>query len=687
MNPRWRPFLSIPSLGFRILFPILLACLAPACRSSIPMAEAGADSAIDESGKVPTKAFLGNPIFSFVRLSPSGRRLALLTSREETDVLLAIDLGSGARTPLAYLERKGSIRSPASQRIESVGWASEHVVLMSSSRAVTGLGVRPRVTTLLASDLRDPRVRDLGKDWPYARFLQFKNRIISYLPDDPDRILINWFGQARTVDLQFSRLREAKLKRKGLGNWRADHEFKLRIGFSKARWSNAFEVWGRVSEEDRLERLVHWDPLDKNRTGEGFYFAGFSERPEKIYVASERETGRLALYEYDLADKRMGQLVFASPDHDVSRVMTSAVDGRLLSIGYRDTHPRIEYVDAEFRDLWAPIHRDFPDRTLTIVDMDRYEKTSIFAVSASNLPPVYYRLDNTSGEYSRLFRSKPALSELELPKTTPVTFRSRDGLEIHGYVTRPHGADGPNATVVFPHDRPFSRDVAGWNAVVQFLVSRGFTVFQLNYRGSTGYGRAFREAGYREYGRAMQDDITDGVRWLVAEGIADPDRIGIFGIGYGGYAALWGLCSTPDLYAAGASYAGISDLVTLLADDARGYVDDVTTRNKVLTGSRWSDRDYLDSVSPAKHADRIRVPVLLGHGTDDWDVHIRHTDQMTSALEDAGVEHEVYRYRGESHEFIDERTRIDFYQKLGAFFERTLKPDPALVLRPAATTG
>ena len=217
---------------------------------------------------------------------------------------------------------------------------------------------------------------------------------------------------------------------------------------------------------------------------------------------------------------------------------------------------------------------------------------------------------------------------------------------------------------------------------MQFLASRGFTVFQPNFRGSTGYGRKFREAGYQQYGRAMQDDITDGVKWLISEGIADPDRIGIFGIGYGGYAALQGLVSTPDLYAAGASYGGISDLIALISDDA-GYGFH-TSANEVLIGSRWSDRESLRSVSPVHHAAEIVAPVLLGHGTNDWNHHIRHTDDMAAALEAAGVEHEVYRYRGESHGFLDERTRTDFYQKLGDFFERHLKPDPAHVRKPVA---
>ena len=219
---------------------------------------------------------------------------------------------------------------------------------------------------------------------------------------------------------------------------------------------------------------------------------------------------------------------------------------------------------------------------------------------------------------------------------------------------------------------------------MQYFASRGFTVFQLNHRGSAGYGRRFREAGYQQFGRGMQDDITDGVRWLIDEGIADPERIGIFGIGYGGYAALQGLVSTPDLYAAGASYAGISDLSALLRD-YQGY-GFALPWNEALVGSRWSDRESLRSASPVHNAEKIKAPVLLGHGTDDWNHNVRHTDEMAGALESVDIELEVYRYRGESHAFLDERTRIDFFQRVGAFFEKHLKPDPAHVRRPVAAS-
>ena len=356
---------------FGLMVISFVALSLSGCQSSIRMDETGSESAIDESGKIPAKAFFGNPLFRNVRLSPNGRRIAALISREQNDVLMSIDLVTGERIPLTVLERKESSRSLASQAIVGVGWASNDIVVMSVSRPKLGPGFVRRQTTLAASHVGDPRARDLGKDWPHSDFLTRQDEVISFLPDEPDRVLINWFGEARRVDLQFSRLRGSEFKKRGVGSWRVDHEFKVRIGFSGERWTNEFEVWGRISEDDRMEKLVKWDPLDIEEAGVGFRFAGFSEKPEMIYIWSERETGRFALYEYDLLTREIGRTVFEHPEYEINSIRRSKVDGRLLSVTYVEDRPVTHYVDAKYRRLWQPIHQDFAGKTLSVVTTDR----------------------------------------------------------------------------------------------------------------------------------------------------------------------------------------------------------------------------------------------------------------------------------------------------------------------------
>jgi dipeptidyl aminopeptidase/acylaminoacyl peptidase len=206
---------------------------------------------------------------------------------------------------------------------------------------------------------------------------------------------------------------------------------------------------------------------------------------------------------------------------------------------------------------------------------------------------------------------------------------------------------------------------------VQFLASRGFAVFHPNFRGSSGYGRAFEVAGYRQWGLAMQDDVTDGVKWLIAQGIADPDRIGIYGASYGGYAAMMGLVREPGVFRAGTSYAGVMSLPVLLDENEWQGLDD---HNVPMIGGGWSDRKRLTDTSPLEHVSAIASPVLLGHGENDQRVHVKHSRRMEDALRDAGKAVEYLEFEEEVHGFLLEANRIRWYSALAAFFEKHLAP-------------
>ena len=255
--------------------------------------------------------------------------------------------------------------------------------------------------------------------------------------------------------------------------------------------------------------------------------------------------------------------------------------------------------------------------------------------------------------------------------------RRNPGLERvrHPKTLVPKGAEPWNLpTIVYPHGGPTARDVWGYDPTVQFLASRGFAVFQLNFRGSAGYGTRHERLGYREWGLAMQDDVTDGVRWLIDQGIGDPERIGIYGGSYGGYTALMALAKTPGLFRAGASLAGVTDLPMLL-EDFQWYRSEEF--NRPTLGSAWDDGKKLDETSPLHNAERIRAPVLIAHGSEDPIVHMRHATMMASTLEKAGKEVELYIYEGDVHGFIYAKSRIDFYTRLATFFEKHLAPTPS----------
>jgi dipeptidyl aminopeptidase/acylaminoacyl peptidase len=259
-----------------------------------------------------------------------------------------------------------------------------------------------------------------------------------------------------------------------------------------------------------------------------------------------------------------------------------------------------------------------------------------------------------------------------------IQYSARDGLKVNAYLTRPADATGPAPMVVLIHGGPQIRDQWEWNEEVQVLASQGYVVFQPQFRGSTGFGRSFEEAGRRQWGRAMQDDITDGVAHLVERKIADPGRICIYGASYGGYAALWGVVKTPDLYKCGASFAGVSDLADLLTGS---FMDDSTAATRewrrAQVGDPDTERAKLDEVSPLKHADKIRVPLLIAYGEEDTRVLPSQSKAMVKALRNLDKPVESISFEGARHGLFSSRDKERYYRALLAFFGKHLAVTPA----------
>lgn len=588
-------------------------------------------------------------------------------------------VGDSTFRTLVKLERD---RFSPAQEIQSIGWAGNETlyVVVEEPRLVARLETRR--TRLFAVSLEGGGLRYLGESWTDEGWIADQGNLISSLPQDPDHILLSLrlpkasYPDALRVDVHDGSLAMAEPAIYGVVWWHADHRHRIRAatGWAKPRGGITDQelsqfILARRDPSAKLEEIARWNPLEED----GLHFASFTPDPETIYVVAPIEPGgRDAIYELDLTTKARGRLVFEHPDHDVSRVATSKVDGRPIYVVYVTERRELHFLDPVWRRIQEQLDAALPDRINTVISRSQDETKLVVWSGSDVVPPEYYLFDRANRSLSLIVEAYPDLESAELAPMQPVAYAARDGLTIHGYVTTPAGAAKPMATIVLPHGGPWTRDVWGWDPLVQFLASRGFAVFQPNFRGSYGYGGDFENAGDGEWGLAMQDDITDGVQWLIDQGVADPDRIGIFGISYGGYAALQGLVSTPELYRAGASYAGVTDL--------RLFMSNVNLRLRhvevmeTLVGDRRHDEARLNATSPAKNADRIRVPVLLGHGTRDDTVSISQSEAMARSLRRAGVPVELHIYDDELHWFLDDRKQADFLTKVADFFTRHLSP-------------
>ena len=299
----------------------------------------------------------------------------------------------------------------------------------------------------------------------------------------------------------------------------------------------------------------------------------------------------------------------------------------------------------------------------------------IVVVDGPRQPTAYYYLNRTTHEATQLASTYPDLSEADLGEMKPWPYKARDGLDIPAYLTLPPGKAAKNLpVVVMPHGGPGARDMLGFDWMAQFFANRGYAVLQPNFRGSTGYGQKFEEAGYGQWGLKSQDDITDGVKKLIADGIADPKRICIVGASYGGYAALAGAAFTPDLYACAVSFAGVSDIAKMLRSDASDFGSDswaVSEMNRSI-GNRYDDSGKLAATSPARHADSIKCPVLLLHGAGDTTVRIEQSEEMRDALQDAHKSVAYVRFEGDSHYMLLADTRIRVLKETEAFLAKNI---------------
>jgi dipeptidyl aminopeptidase/acylaminoacyl peptidase len=641
------------------------------CRATIlasgtrPSAEIGAD------GRIPAAAFFRRPLISHVALSPDGQHIAGVTSRDGRETVMVREAAGGKPRALAKLDRRSGLESWTIRRL---GWASDDDILTAIEMPNPNVEVvQARMSRLMVLPREGSRPRYLGARWPYDEYVQMQDDVVSWLPEDPDHVLLNLQLRGdrgkgvRLVNVSKGTFVSLVPAHEGISSWAADHRGDVRAGWGVEAESTDAVLSGRVGADDAFDEIARFDPFEEP----GLAFAGFGERPETLYVYGG-ETGRRAVYSYDLAARKLGPLVFEHPDVDVDELYSSSVDGRLLAIGYATDRPFLHFVDAAAERIQTGVDAALPGRTNRFVSSSRDEALSIVESSGDVHPPTYYLFDREQKEMSFLFDAYPELKNATLAEMKPITYTARDGLVIRGYLTLPPGAGAlALPAIVFPHGGPWTRDVWGWDPVVQFLASRGFAVLQPNFRGSDGYGLEFRNRGFGTWGEEMQDDITDGARWLVEQGVADPERIGIYGTSYGGFAALQALITAPDVFHAGASFAGVTDVPALLEDDT-AYVG-LGEEMEKLVGDRRHDRDRLEQISPVRQAAKIRRPVLIGHGTEDWRVHVSQAYDMIDALEAAGVPSESYIYEGAGHGFIDERNQIDFYEKLAAFFARTLR--------------
>ena len=395
---------------------------------------------------------------------------------------------------------------------------------------------------------------------------------------------------------------------------------------------------------------------------------------KNLYATSNIGRDKAAVVTIDPSNGKELEKLYENPDVDVDALAYSKKRKVVTFAAFDTWKTERKFFDKQSETMYKTLAEKLPGYEVEVVANDKAEDKFIVMASNDRSPGSRNLFDAKTGTLTKLVDVAPWLKESELAPMKPVEYKSRDGLTIHAYLTLPLGREAKNLPVVInPHGGPWYRDTWGFNPEVQFLANRGYAVLQMNFRGSTGYGRKFWEASFKQWGQAMQDDITDGVQWLIKQGIADPKRVAIYGGSYGGYATLAGVAFTPDLYAAAVDYVGVANMFTFMKT-IPPYWKPFLDMFHEMVGDPEKDKAMMEAVSPVMHADKIKTPLFVAQGAHDPRVNKDESDQMVAALKKRGVEVEYMVKDNEGHGFHNEENRFDFYGAMEKFLAKYLKP-------------
>ncbi len=626
---------------------LLLALLLLSPFSSLAQKSAQTNAALPPL--IPLKDFFRNPVKVAYSLSPNGEYLAFMQPWENRLNIFVEKIGTGQAT---------RVTSAKARDIAGYAWKGDNRIVYIQD---TGGDENFR---LYAVSIDGSNSKDL------TPFEKVRAMIIDRLEQNENEILV---GLNKRVPQVFDVYRinvntgEMQMIAENPGNytgWGTDWDGKLRIA-STTDGVNSTLMF-RNTETEKFA------PLVTTSFRETIAPLVFTSDNRQLYVATNIGRDKTAIVKYDVENKKELEKIFEHPEVDVTTLLSSRKRRVITGVSYTTDKTQYYFIDKQRADLQKDLERRLPGYEVRLNGCNREEDKCLVRTFTDRSLGAYYFYDLKSKDFRKLADVSPWLKDQDLAPMKQIKYQSRDGLTIHGYLTLPKGVAARNLPVVVnPHGGPWYRDQWGYNPEVQFLANRGYAVLQVNFRGSTGYGRKFWEASFKQWGKTMQDDITDGVQWLIKQGIADPKRIGIYGGSYGGYATLAGLVYTPDLYAVGVDYVGVSNLFTFLKA-IPPYWKPYLEMLYEMIGHPEKEKDLLTAASPVFQSDKIKVPLLIAQGANDPRVNKAESDQMVEALKKRGIEVPYIVKANEGHGFANEENRFDFYRAMEEFLGKHL---------------
>jgi dipeptidyl aminopeptidase/acylaminoacyl peptidase len=636
--------------------------------------------------------FARRPLTEKMALSPDGKRYAAVVNKGDLSVLVTRAVAGG---PLQQLMSTDNLRL----MFNWVRWVNNDRLLFSLRRPGTFYAGRAGKvgtweTRLMAANADGSHLVNLlsegGERMGSAAATNVQDDVIDWLPQDGKHVLLtlpaDTYDQDRAVfkvDVDTGKRSLYQSSRIRVFDWLTDAQHRVRVAtayppgksgiwlYDEAR----IVVWVCDPDGGNWRELRRFEPGDASRIQP----LGFGKDPNLLYLLADHQ-GRMAVQTLDLRDVvAVPKLVLADPEHDLEgSLITEPLGGEAVGLRLEDDASGAValYWDGRYKALQGGLDAALPASHTELLQLLGDGNTYLARVSGNGMPTQYLLGDRAKGSATLLSEAYPQLDPTRLARKEAIVVKARDGLALHALLTRPRQAKlGERLPlVVYPHGGPLSHDDYEFEPEVAFMAELGYAVLQVDFRGSTGYGRAFAEMGFKHWGLEMQDDLVDAAQALVDQGVADQARIAIVGSSYGGYAALMGVVKTPRFYRGAFAYAPLTDLLELAKSSERLGISWSYYDGKRQLGDPDQDRDRLVATSPRLQAHKIQVPVVLMHGTRDLQAAYRHSAWMGQALEDAGKDVKFITLEDGDHQLSHQAYRTRYFQELRDFLQRVLGP-------------
>ena len=607
----------------------------------------------------PAKAFGELPVGYDAAISPNGEELAIIVNIKGTYGVIAQKLDGSTEKPW-YLTLGKDIK-PA-----YVKWVNNHRFVVSVEKSEKYRNTPFTVGFLFTGDLKERKGRLLVE--PKDIFRQFNNRVVDWLEDDPEHILMaysdeEWdaYPDIKKVNVETSRDQLVKRGQTGIEYWTTDDTGTPRIGTGQKENGKRRRIIYNTGT-DKWESIDEFPGIDANTP-----IFGMLKDGTELVIGDYRGKNTLGLYVYSLTQKQITRSLFHNDNYDASGVVLSKDGETVIGANYTAESDKTELL-GEYGTLLDRLKGEFPDYDIDFVDQTEDSRTVLVKMSAPYDPGGLYVYKSSDKHPTLLTKMYNDVSQDDTGDVVAVKYTARDGQKIPAFVTLPPGQQSAKNLpfIILPHGGPYARDSKRFDYLAQFFATRGYGVLQMNFRGSEGYGKAYADAGRNNW-IVMQQDVEDGTRWLYEKGYADKSRTCIAGWSYGGYAALMGVSTDPDLYKCAIAMAALTDI-----NDARRDLKKYRGGKhaaKEFFGEAMQDKDVRKANSPVHVADKIKVPVFLAHGDLDENVQFDQFLRMKRALKKAGVKTTSMKFEQEDHYLSRQENREKFFVGIEKFLK------------------